>query len=72
MSITEIHNHLQAGNEVALVTYTRCSVMDKRHVAYIRQDKDGKGYRLGWPGKKSVYAFENQLRLVPEGMTMKR
>jgi hypothetical protein len=69
-SIQDIHNHLRAGNEVALVTYTRVTVLDSRHVDYIRAD--GNGFRLGWPGKKSVYAFENQLKLVQPGMTMKR
>jgi hypothetical protein len=69
-NIQEIHEHLRAGNEVALVTYTRVTVFDSRHVGYIRADGDG--FRLGWPGKKSVYAFANQLRLVAPGMTMKR
>jgi hypothetical protein len=71
VTITEVHEHLKAGHEVALLTYTRCTVMDKRHVDYIRADADGKGFRLGWPGKKSIYAFANQIRLVPPGMTMK-
>ena len=72
MNIEQIHSHLAAGNEVALLTAYRTTLFDKRHLTYIRADKDGKGFRLGWPGKKSVYAFANQLQLVPEGMTLKR
>jgi hypothetical protein len=68
-TIQEIHEHLKAGHEVALCTYTRVTVLDSRHVDYIRAD--GNGFRLGWPGKKSVYAFANQLKLVQPGMTMK-
>jgi hypothetical protein len=68
-TIEQIHEHLKAGNEVTLVTYTRTTVLDSRHVDYIRAD--GNGFRLGWPGKKSVYAFANQIKLVPPGMTMK-
>jgi hypothetical protein len=69
-TIEQIHNHLKAGHEVALVTATRVTVFDKRHVDYIRAD--GKGFRLGWPGKKSVYAFANQIKLIQPGMTIKR
>jgi hypothetical protein len=72
MTIQEIHDHLKAGNEVALVTYTRITVFDKRHIDYIRADARGAGFRLGWPGKQSVYAFPNQIKLVPAGMTMKQ
>ena len=68
-TIEQIHAHLKAGNEVALCTYTRVTVLDSRHADYIRAD--GNGFRLGWPGKKSVYAFANQLKLVQPGMTMK-
>lgn len=70
MTIEQIHEHLRAGHEAALVTYTRTTVFDHRHVEYIRAD--GKGFRLGWLGKKSVYAFDNQIKLVPPGMTLKR
>jgi hypothetical protein len=70
--IEEIHNHLRAGNEVILPTAYCTTIFDKRHISYIRADQDGKGFRLGWPGKKSVYAFANQLQLVPAGMTMKK
>ncbi len=70
MTIDQVHDHLKAGHEVTLVTYTRTTVLDKRHVDYIRAD--GNGFRLGWPGKKSVYAFNDQIRLVPAGMTVKR
>lgn len=69
-TLEQIHEHLKAGNEVALLTYTRITVLDSRHVDYIRAD--GQGFRLGWPGKKSVYAFANQIKLVQPGMTMKR
>ena len=69
-TIQEVHAHLLAGHEVALVTYTRVTVLDARHVDYIRADGDG--FRLGWPGKKSVYAFADQIKLVQPGMTMKR
>jgi hypothetical protein len=71
-TIEQIQNHLKAGNEVALITYTRVTLFDARHIEYIRADADGKGFRLGWPGKKSIYCFENQLRMVPAGMTLKR
>jgi len=71
-TIQEIHDHLKAGHEVALVTYTRVTVLDKRNIDYIRADGRGVGFRLGWPGKQSVYAFPNQIKLVPLGMTMKR
>ena len=68
-TIEQIHSHLKAGNEVALLTAYKTTIFDKRHLDYIRAD--GNGFRLGWPGKKSVYAFANQLKLVPPGMTMK-
>ena len=69
-TIAEIHEHLKAGNEVALLTAYKTTIFDQRHVDYIRAD--GNGFRLGWPGKKSVYAFANQFKLVPAGMTLKR
>ncbi len=71
-TLSEIHAHLKAGHEVVLPSYTRAMVFDARHINYIRQDKDGKGFRLGWPGKKSVYAFPDMLKLVPPGLTVKR
>jgi hypothetical protein len=69
MTIEQIHNHLRAGHEAALSTHTRTTVFDARHLNYIRAD--GNGFRLGWPGKKSVYAFAHQISLVPPGMTLK-
>ncbi len=69
LTIDEIHAHLKAGHEAALVTYVRVTVFDHRHVDYIRAD--GTGFRLGWPGRRSVYAFANQIRLVPPCMTLK-
>ncbi len=69
MNIDQIHEHMKSGHEVALCTYTRTTVMDMRHLTYIRAD--GNGYRLGWPGKRSIYAFADQIRLVPPGMTLK-
>ena len=71
LTIKEIHDHLKAGHEAALSTYFRTTIFDARHIDYIRADKDGKGFRLGWPGRKSVYAFGNQIRLIPAGMTLK-
>jgi hypothetical protein len=68
-TIAEIHEHLRAGHEAALMTYTRTTVLDSRHVNYIRAD--GNGFRLGWPSKKSVFAFADQIKLVPPGMTLK-
>lgn len=68
--IAEIHAHLEAGNEVVCATYGRIEIMDKRHVEYIRAD--GKGYRLGWPGKRSVYCFAENLFLIAPGYTMKQ
>lgn len=69
--IDQIHSHLKAGHEVALITYTQCTVMDKPlHIDYIRAD--GNGYRLGWPGKKSVYCFAENIFLVAAGFTLKQ
>jgi hypothetical protein len=37
--IEKVHAHLKAGHEVACITYTRCTIMDKPlHVDYIRAD----------------------------------
>jgi len=69
-TIAEVYEHLKAGNEVVLLTAYKTTIFDKRHVDYIRGE--GNGFRLGWPGKKSVYAFANQIKLIPPGMTMKR
>jgi hypothetical protein len=41
MTIDDIHAHLKAGHEAALVTYVRVTVLDKRHVDYIRADGAG-------------------------------
>jgi hypothetical protein len=66
-----IHSHLRAGHEVACITYTHCAIMDKPlHVDYIRAD--GKGYRLGWPGRRTEYCFAENLFLIAPGFTMKR
>jgi len=70
-NIAEVHAHLNAGNEVAIVTYTRTQVLTKKNVGYIRQAADGKGYRLGWPGRSSVYAMPESVRLVPAGKTIR-
>lgn len=72
MTIEAIHSHLNAGNEIAIVTYGHCTVLTKKHVEYIRASKDGKGYYLGWPGKKSVFTFSYSVKFVPAGMTMGR
>ena len=72
MNIQDIHEHLKAGNEAILLTAYKTTIFDSRHINYLRQDVDGKGFRLGWPGKKALYAFEHQMRLIPAGMTVKR
>jgi hypothetical protein len=63
--IEEIKAHLSAGNQIAIVTYGRVIKLTPKHVDYIRAD--GEGYRLGWPGKKSVFAFAHSVRFVPAG-----
>jgi hypothetical protein len=69
--IAKIHAHLKAGHEVALITYTHCTIMDKPlHVDYIRAD--GNGYRLGWPGKKSVYCFAENIFLIAPGFSLQQ
>jgi hypothetical protein len=69
--IERIHTHLRAGHEVACITYTHCSIMNKPlYVDYIRAD--GKGYRLGWPGKRSDYCFAENLFLIAPGFTMQQ
>jgi hypothetical protein len=69
--IEQIHANLKAGHEVALITYTQCTIMDKPlHVDYIRAD--GNGYRLGWPGKKSEHCFADNLFLIAPGFSIKR
>lgn len=67
--IDRIKAHLAAGGEVVIPTYTRCTYLDHRHMDYIRADGDG--YRLGWPGHKSVYVFAANVALVPLGETMR-
>jgi hypothetical protein len=45
--------------------------MDKPlHVDYIRAD--GKGYRLGWSGRRSEYCFAENLFLIAHSFTMKQ
>lgn len=63
--IDAIKAHLAAGNQVAIVTYGRITKLTAKHADYIRAD--GEGYRLGWPGKKSVYAFAHIVKFVPAG-----
>jgi hypothetical protein len=63
--IDDIHAHLKAGGQIAVVTYGRTLKLTKRHVDYIQAD--GAGYRLGWPGAKSVFAFAYSVRFVPHG-----
>ena len=67
--IDAIHAHLRAGHEIAIVTYGHCAVLDSKHVDYIRAD--GNGYRLGWPGQRSVYTFPDAVRYVPADHTIK-
>jgi hypothetical protein len=62
--IDQIKEHLNAGGRVAINTCTRVTLLTKKHLEYIRPDADGKGFRLGWPGKKSLYCFAYQIRLV--------
>jgi hypothetical protein len=67
--IDAIRAHLSAGNEIAIVTHGPALALDKRHVEYIRADGDG--YRLGWPGKRSVFTDADSVRFVPAGQTIR-
>ena len=62
--IEQIQEHLKAGGRVAVNTCTKVTLLSQKHSDYIRPSADGKGFRLGWPGKKSVYCFAYQIRLV--------
>jgi hypothetical protein len=66
--IAAIRDHLRDGNEIAIATYTKCTVLDAKHIDYIRED--GLGYRCGWPGKGSTYTFANSVLFVPAGQTL--
>lgn len=44
-----------------VASYTRPTVYDSRHVSMFRPDADGRGIRIGWPGKRSVYCFQCSL-----------
>jgi len=67
--IDAIKAHLADGNEIAIVTYGHLTVLDRRHIDYIRAD--GSDYRLGWPGKSSVFVFAHSVRFVPADHTLK-
>lgn len=60
-----IVNHLLAGGRVMLASYTRPTIYDKRHVSMFRQN--GRGVRIGWPGKRSVYADPSHIVFSQEG-----
>ena len=62
--IEQIQEHLKSGGRVAVNTCTKVILLSQKHSGYIRPDSDGLGFRLGWPGKKSVYCFAYQIRLV--------
>jgi hypothetical protein len=66
--IEAIHAHLRAGHEIAICTYGRTQVLNAKCVDYIRAD--GAGYRLGWPGKRSVFVFAHLVRFVPADHTL--
>jgi hypothetical protein len=64
--IQKIHAHLMAGNQILIQPEGgRGTVLKKGHVDYIRAD--GTGYRLGWPGKKSVYVVSYHVFFVEKG-----
>lgn len=64
MTITEVQAHLEQGGKVAICTMTKIWTISKKTRDYLRQDSDGKGFRMGWPGKKSVYVFAYQVKLI--------
>lgn len=66
--IDRIKAHLATGHQAAIVTVTRTTKLTKSHVDYIRAS--GKGYRIGWPGKSSVFVFADYVALVPPGYTI--
>ena len=59
--VTRIKAHLGAGGKVMLASYTRPVIYDARHADMFRPDADDRGVRIGWPGKKSVYAFQSHV-----------
>lgn len=65
--IDAIKAHLASGNQVAILTAYRIIKLTAKHVDYIRASSDGKGYRLGWIGKPSVYVFANQVAIIAPG-----
>lgn len=53
---------LAAGKRVVIRSYTRPVIYDKRHATMFRACTNGdRGIRIGWPGKRSVYATEGML-----------
>ncbi len=59
--VETIKAHLIAGGRVMVASYTRPVIYDKRHIDMFRADQDTRGVRIGWPGKKSVYAFQSSI-----------
>ena len=60
--IEKIKAHLTNGGRVIVRSHTRPLLLNKKHIDYIRAD--GNGYRLGWPGRSSVFAFPSHLGLI--------
>ena len=59
--------HVRAGGELLVPTYTRCTVIDRKVLARFERAgawllrEDGDGYRLR-SGRGSVYLFPGQLK----------
>lgn len=63
--IEAVKAHLIAGGRIVILTGWRSTILNNaKHAEYIRADADGKGFRLGWKGKKSVYVFANQVQMI--------
>jgi hypothetical protein len=67
-ALPSIHAHLAAGHQVAIVTYGHATKLTAKHIDYIHAAEGG--YRLGWPGKKSVFAFAYSVFFVPAGYSI--
>lgn len=71
--IDAIRQHLEAGGEIFFRGgFGPLTLLKRRHVEYIHASKDGKGYLLGWPGKRKSYVMPGYLYRVPLGWRINR
>lgn len=62
-NIEKVHAHLKTGGVIVVPSYEKPLIIEgAKMVDYIRAD--GNGFRLGWPGKKSVYVFSYQIKMA--------